>query len=250
MYSEEREKVLKVSSVFNGKKKPGFKRYRQLYYGKSSLCHVLWAEFVFGAFGAVPGALGLFLRSKFYKPLFKNMGKGVLIGRNVTFRHPNKIELGRNVVIDDYCVVDAKGRDNSGIVIEDNVFVGRNTIVYCKNGDIRIGAHCSISSLCTIFSCNKLTMGPGTMVGGYCYILSGGEYDYDNRDVAFADQSGSTSKGELTIGRNCWLGARSTILDGASLGEHCVIGAGAVVTRPVAPDSLAVGVPAKVVKSI
>ena len=58
------------------------------------------------------------------------------------------------------------------------------------------------------------------------------------------------TKGELTIGNNCWLGARVTVLDAASIGDHSVIGAGAVVAKPIPGDSLAVGVPARVVKSI
>jgi len=68
--------------------------------------------------------------------------------------------------------------------------------------------------------------------------------------VRFCDQSGMKTKGELVVGENCWLGARVTVLDGASIGNHCVIGAGAVVTRPIPPDTLALGVPARIVKSL
>jgi acetyltransferase-like isoleucine patch superfamily enzyme len=50
-------------------------------------------------------------------------------------RHPHKI-IGDNVVIDDLCCLDAKGTDNRGITIGNGVFVGRNTILSCKNGDI------------------------------------------------------------------------------------------------------------------
>ena len=45
-------------------------------------------------------------------------------------------------------------------------------------------------------------------------------------------------------------GAHVTVVDGASVGDHCVVGAGAVVTKPLPPNSLAVGVPARVVRSI
>ncbi len=58
------------------------------------------------------------------------------------------------------------------------------------------------------------------------------------------------TKGPLVIGPNCWLGARVTVLDGANIGEHCVIGAGAVVTKPIPRDSLALGVPARAIKRI
>ena len=61
-----------------------------------------------------------------------------MFGVNVTLRHPHKIAIGDNVVIDDQCCLDAKGTDNRGIAIGNGVFVGRNTILSCKNGDIVI----------------------------------------------------------------------------------------------------------------
>ena len=49
---------------------------------------------------------------------------------------------------------------------------------------------------------------------------------------------------------NCWIGAKVTILDGVSIGEHCGIAAGAVVTRSVPPHSLVAGVPARVLRQL
>jgi len=241
---------VKVKAVFQGEEKPGFKRYRELYYGKTSLWYMLKAEFLITMIGSTAGALGLFLRSKLYPGLFGSVGRNLYIGRNVAFRHPKKIRFGKNVIIDDNCLVDAKGESNDGIIIDDNVYIGRNSIVYCKNGNIRLRQGVNISSNCTVFSSNKLTIEEGTIIGAYSYILSGGEYDYTDRETKFADQTGMKTKGELVIGRNCWIGARVTILDGASIGEHCVIGAGAVVTKPVPANSLAIGIPARVTKSI
>jgi acetyltransferase-like isoleucine patch superfamily enzyme len=181
--------------------------------------------------------------------MFREVGAKVVFGQNVTIRHPHKIRIGNRVIIDDHCVIDAKGNSNDGIVIEDDVYIGRNTIVYCKNGDIRLGQRVNISSNCEVFSSNRLAIGEGTVMGAYSYLLSGGEYDYTD-PTPFAQQSGTGSKGELTIGSNCWISARVTVLDGACIGDHCVVGAGAVVTKPLPPNSLAVGTPARVVKSI
>ncbi len=63
----------------------------------------------------VPGALGLFLRSKLYPLILGSVGRNVVFGVNVTLRHPHKIHIGDNVVIDDQCCLDAKGTDNRGI---------------------------------------------------------------------------------------------------------------------------------------
>lgn len=250
VFDMESKENVKVKTALQGKSQPGFSKYRELYYGRTSLGYALKAELITALIGPMPGALGLFLRQKFYPGLFKEAGRNILIGRNVTFRHPKKIRLGSNVIIDDNCVVDAKGEGNHGITIDDNVYIGRNTIVYCKNGSIHLKRGVNISSNCTVFSSNKLIIEEDTMIGAYSYMLSGGEYDYTDTETKFADQSGMKTRGELIIGGNCWIGARVTILDGACIGEHCVIGAGAVVTAPISPDSLAVGVPARVIKSI
>jgi acetyltransferase-like isoleucine patch superfamily enzyme len=87
------------------------------------------------------------------------------------------------------------------------------------------------------------------MIGAYCHFLSGGTYDYAD-PTPFADQSGAVTRGPLTVGADCWFGSRVTLVDGASVGERCVLGAGAVVTRPIPARSLAVGIPARVVRSI
>ena len=172
----------------------------------------------------------------------------MVFGRNVTLRHPHKIVLGDGVVLDDNCVVDAKGADNQGIILRDRVYVGRNTIIYCKNGDIEIGENVSLSANCVVFSSNKLVMKKNSVVAAFAYLLSGGEYDLDD-PTPLALQKGTCTQGPLEIGEDCWIGAGAKVLDGASLGDRVALGAGAVATRPVPANSIAVGVPARVIKS-
>ena len=240
---------MKFNTVVGDKRKSSFRRYRDLYYGDALLLEVLHVELALMLANSLHGALGLWLRSKLYRTLFASVGRGVVFGRNLTVRHPQKIRIGKDVIIDDNVVLDAKGEDNLGLTIGDRVYIGRQTIVYCKNGDITLQDRVNISSNCQVFSANHLTIGEGTVVGAFTYLLSGGEYDYASR-VPFCEQGGKPSKGDLNIGRNCWIGAHVVVTDAASIGEHCVIGAGAVVTKPIPPNSLAAGVPAKVVKSI
>jgi acetyltransferase-like isoleucine patch superfamily enzyme len=240
---------MKVNSVVKEAGKSAFAKYREVYYGTAPLLEVIHVEAAILIANSVPGALGLWLRSKLYRTVFASCGSGVVFGRHLTLRHPHKIRLGRNVIIDDNVVLDAKGEDNHGITIGDNVYIGRNTIVYCKNGDIALEKGVNLSSNCQMFSAHNLTVGAGTVVGAFSYFLSGGEYDMAS-PVPFAEQGIHPAKGDLTIGRNCWIGAHVTIVDGASVGEHCVVGAGAVVTQPLPADSVAVGVPAKVIRSL
>ncbi len=54
----------------------------------------------------------------------------------------------------------------------------------------------------------------------------------------------------VTIGEECWIGGHSTICPGVTIGDRAVIGAGSVVTKDIPADSLAVGNPAKVIRTL
>ena len=206
-------------------------------------------ELVQLAVSGVPGALGYALRGALYPKFLGACGRKVLFGRHLTLRHPSKIRLGAKVVLDDRATLDAKGADNRGIELGDGVFVGRNTTIYCKNGDVRLEDRASLSANCIVFSSNDLSIGRGTMVGSFSYLLSGGEYDYAS-PLPYCEQSGMVTRGPLRVGSDCWLGAHVTVLDAASIGDGSVVAAGAVVTSPVPAHSLAMGVPARVRKSV
>jgi acetyltransferase-like isoleucine patch superfamily enzyme len=214
------------------------------------LPRLLLAELIVMLCGSLQGALGLFLRSRLYPLMFPRIGRHVVFGRNLTVRHPQRIRIGSHVILDDNCVIDAKGVDNRGIVIGDHVYIGRNTIIYCKNGNITIGEKVNISSNCQFVSSNDLTIGRDTVIGAYSYLLSGGGYDYAPGAPPFSSQTGYLTAGPLVIGENCWLGAGVTVLDAASLGSHCVVAAGAVVTKPAPDHSILGGVPARLIKTI
>jgi acetyltransferase-like isoleucine patch superfamily enzyme len=246
---QENKSGTKVAAVMMQAKRGGWKAYRALVYGDQSLSRVCWWELLNLAVSGLGGAPGLFARSKLYPPLFGESGLKTVYGRNCVFRHTQKIRLGSGVIIDDNCLVDAKGESNRGITLGDRVYIGRNSSVYCKNGDILLADGVNISSSCTIMSSNRVEIGQGTVIGAYSYILSGGEYDY-NSAVPFAEQTGTRSLGPLTIGKNCWLGARVTVLDGVNIGEHCVVGAGSLVTKSIPPNCLAVGSPARVIRQL
>jgi acetyltransferase-like isoleucine patch superfamily enzyme len=244
------EQMLKVKNVSDTSHGSPFARYRELYYGDMSPAKALYGELVTLLFSGTAGALGLAARGLLYRPLFAEIGKGVVIGRNVTIRHPHRIRLGRGVILDDNTVVDAKGVDNRGITIGEGVYVGRNTILYTKNGNLAIGDHVNISSNCQFVSSNDMTVGPWTVIGAYTYLLSGGGYDHGPAAARFSEQNGYLTHGPLTIGANCWLGAGVVILDAASVGEHCVVAAGAVVTKPVPPNTIVGGVPAQPIRTL
>jgi acetyltransferase-like isoleucine patch superfamily enzyme len=159
-------------------------------------------------------------------------------------RHPGKIRIGSDVVIDDNCLLDAKGGTNRGITIGDGVFIGRNTILSCKDGDISVEDGANIGFNCEVFSASQVRIGRQTLLAAYCYVI-GGDHDFSDPSEAVLAQS-RVSRG-VTIGEGAWLGAGAKILDGVTIGDRAVIGAGAVVRESVPPGAIAVGIPARVI---
>ncbi|HEY6548065.1 MAG TPA: DapH/DapD/GlmU-related protein, partial [Vicinamibacteria bacterium] len=80
----------------------------------------------------------------------------------------------------------------------------------------------------------------------YTYLVGGG-HEFERGDLAVLEQA-RTSRG-ITVGDNVWLGAGARVLDGVTLGRSVVVGAGAVVTSDLPDGSVAVGVPARVVRT-
>jgi acetyltransferase-like isoleucine patch superfamily enzyme len=226
---------------------PQWKRYAALMVGKDSFWELLKYELIIFVCGGLGGAVGLLLRKKLYPYLLGKSGKNLVIGKNVTLRHAHKIHLGDNIIIDDNCVLDAKGGANKGIFIGNNVFVGRNTIIYTKDGDIYIGDAVNISVNCDIYSKQRVEIGKNTMIAAYTYIMCGGQYNYHNREP-FAQQS-SQSKGPTIIGESCWLGTKAVVTDNVKIGSGAVIGAGAIVNSDIPTNVIAVGTPARISKN-
>lgn len=223
-------------------------KYKALIIGRSDTWSLIKYELIILLCSWVPGVLGLFLRSKLYPLLLGGVGRGVVFGQNVTLRHPHKIFIGDNVVIDDNCMLDAKGADNSGIRIGSNVFVGRNSILSCKDGDIILEDGVNIGFNCELFSSSRLRVGANTLIAAYCYLVGGGNYDLTRADVTFAEQEGLETVGGIDIGHDSWLAADVKVLDGVTIGHGAVIGAGAVVRSNIPALAMAVGVPAKVLR--
>jgi len=221
-------------------------KYSALVVGRPGLGALFKYELVIMVAQARPGAFGLFARKLLYPALLGSCGRNVVFGQNVVLRHPHKIHIGSNVVIDDNCLLDAKGESNRGIRIGDGVFVGRNTILSCKNGDIELGDGANLGFNCEIFSASRVALGRNVLVAAYSYVI-GGDHDFSDPSKPVLEQR-RTSAG-VTIGDGVWMGAGAKILDGVTLGDGAVIGAGAVVRDDVPAAAIAVGIPARVVSS-
>jgi acetyltransferase-like isoleucine patch superfamily enzyme len=226
-------------------KKSKLEKYKELILGEASTWFLIKYELITLLVSWLPGALGLVLRSKLYPLLLGRVGRNVTFGINVVLRHPKKIRLGDNVVIDDNVVLDAKGQDNNGITIGDGVFVGRNTILSCKNGDIILDDNANLGFNCEIFSASRVRIGKNILMAAYVYLV-GGTHHFDRTDIPILYQERS-SQG-IEVDDNAWIGAHAVIFDGVRIGKECIIGAGAVVNRDIPDWQIAIGAPAKVLK--
>ena len=221
-------------------------KYVELVVGRPGLGALLKYELIVMFAQSWPGALGLAIRKALYPMLLGSCGRNVIFGQHVVLRHPHKIHIGSNVVIDDNCLVDAKGDANRGIRIGDGVFIGRNTILSCKNGDIELGDGVNIGFNCEVFSASRVTIGRSVLMAAYSYVI-GGDHDFSDPSKAVLDQARRSAG--VAIGDGVWMGAGAKILDGVTIGEGAVIGAGAVVRESVPASAIAVGIPARIVAS-
>jgi len=220
-------------------------KYRELFVGRPGAWALIKYELAMGLASWIPGAVGLLLRSKLYPLILGSVGANVVFGTGVTLRHPHKIHIGDNVVIDDLCCLDAKGTSNMGIQIGSGVFVGRNTILSCKNGDIIIDDRANIGFNCEIFSASRVRVGQDTLMAAYTYLV-GGDHLYDRTDIPVLQQ-GRTARG-IEVGDGVWLGAHVVVTDGSMVGRDAIVGAGAVVVGDIPDFAVAAGIPAKVMR--
>lgn len=203
---------------------------------------------VTGLFGDLPAiALGPKFRKLIYRSILANMGKSVYIQNGVEFLGASNIELGSGVHLFKGVRIDALGDQNNKITLEEGVSIERNVdIGALDNTQIHIDKG-------TFIGVGACIAGPGNVkIGKRCLIAAHSGIFANNHTYAdplkyIADQ-GVTCKG-ITIEDDCWLGHAVTVIDGVTIGKGSVIGAGAVVTKDIPPYSIAVGTPARVIKT-
>ena len=117
--------------------------------------------------------------------------------------------------------------------------------------EIIIGNDCNIGEYCHITAIRRITIGDGLLTGRFVYIGDNahGSLSWEEADTPSAKRY-LKSKGEIMIGRNVWICDKVTILGGITIGDNVIIGANSVVTHDIPANSIAVGMPAKVVKQL
>lgn len=158
---------------------------------------------------------------RLFQPFYLKRGKGSVIYRSVRKDLPpfNKFRLGKYSIIEDYsCLNNAVGN----IIIGDYCRIGlSNTVI----GPITIGNRVNISQN---------------------VVLIGLDHSYQDITKGIIEQGVTTSP--IIIGDDTIIGANTVILPGVTIGKHCFIGAGCVVTKDIPDYCVTVGNPAKIIK--
>ena len=156
-------------------------------------------------------------------PLYQHRGKNSVIHRSARMDTPpyRKFSLGDYSVVESFaCINNAVG----DVIIGNHTRVGlHNTII----GPVKIGNNVNLAQGITVTALN---------------------HNFSDSNKQIDEQGVSTNP--VTIEDDVWIGANAVVLPGVKIGNHCVVAAGAVVTKDVPPHSLVAGVPAKVIKQI
>ncbi len=174
------------------------------------------------------------------------IGKGVKISGKYSY-----LKTGKNCKIENNSIIQTIS--NNGIVFGDNVTIGQGTLIRPSglyNGEIgdglSIGSYSSIGVESYIGCSGQIIIGNYVMIGPKITIIAE-NHKHDRKDIPMLLQ-GVIRKG-VTIEDDVWIGANVTILDGIKIGKGSIIGAGSIVTKDIPQYVIAVGCPARVIKS-
>ncbi|MFO1492096.1 MAG: acyltransferase [Kiritimatiellia bacterium] len=128
---------------------------------------------------------------------------------------------------------DDRFKDWKPPVIEHGKPTAYNWVVQYPEG-LTLGSHTDIGAFTYINARHGVTLGDEVQIGSHCSIYS----------VSTIDDK----RGPVTLGRNARVGAHSVIMPGVTIGENAVVGAMSFVNADIPPDTVACGVPARVVR--
>lgn len=164
---------------------------------------------------------------------------------------------GKHTKISYPCYLQGKGQKK--IEIGDFSHIQNNCILACwtehngknYNPSIIIGDNCNIGSYSQITTCNRIVIGNGVLMGRYVLITdnSHGGLSYEESSIRPSMRE-LTSKGEVIIGNNTWIGERAVILPGVHIGDNVIIGANSVVTKDVPDNCIVTGYSSRIVRKL
>lgn len=167
------------------------------------------------------------------------------IESDAVIHHPD-LRLGKHCFIGSHVVIfERKG--GGYIQLDDRVQINRGSILETGlGGHIRVGKHASIHPSCFLYAyLAPITIGSGVMLAPNCALYS---YDHNLSPEKPIRMQALSTKGEIVVGDEAWLGFGTIVLSGVKIGNGAAIAAGSVVVNDIPENAIAVGNPARVVK--
>lgn len=179
-----------------------------------------------------------------FNSTWKLRGRPYILKRNFLQRllHPN--ETKSTLVIGNYFSCNNSLESNSVGIFQPCFFN-----IFKPGSQILIGDNVGISGS-TINASKSITIGDNTIIGSGCLITDTDSHPISAEKRLCKDYYKYTSCKEIKIGKNVFVGARSIIMKGVTIGDGAVIGAGSVVTKDVPENTIVAGNPARIIKKI
>ena len=185
----------------------------------------VWGLLVFWRFSSQ-----LIFEKLFYVPIFKarceRCGTGLSVQNSIPWVEGHlKIRIGNNVVLDANVLTSGRVEESPTLTIGDGTYVGHKVAINVGKS-VTIGNKCLIAPGCLITDNDAHPINPNRRL---------------NNETVTAD-----AIKQIVIEDNVWIGTRAIILKGVTIGTGAIVGAQAVVTRNVPPNSIVMGNPSKV----
>lgn len=202
--------------------------------------------------GKIPSSVVLYFCINKLFDLFRGvvrLHRCVFLAKGVIIKCKKQITWGRNIRCERNVTIDALS--SFGIIFGNNCSIGQNTRIECTGSllflgkGFKCGENCGLGTDSFYGCAGGIEIGNDVIVGNYVSMHSE-NHNFDALSCPIRLQ-GVNHKG-IKIGNDCWIGAKVTILDGAEIGDGCVIAAGAVVRGKFPNNVVIAGVPAKIVK--
>ena len=174
---------------------------------------------------AVPGRTGIAVRQRWLALTAGAVGSSLSVGRGCDLLGVGNMHFG------------------------DRVAIGAGCHLSARQGTLTIGSDTSLNTnVCLGADFGEIAIGRDVLIAMNVVMRSANHRFDQSPQVAIRSQGHVGAP--IVIGDDVWIGANAVITAGVRVGNHCVIGAGSVVTGDIPDNSIAVGVPARVVRGV
>lgn len=185
------------------------------------------------------------LRHSYWGHRLGLLGSQADIQSGVHFEYPERIKIGDQCRISRHALLRANTETETAIRLGSGVSVKENTLINTNQGEVVIGDDCWLGPYSLIYGNGGVVIGNHVMIASHC-VINTVSHHADRIDIPMSKQG--IHSAPVIIEDDVWIGIGAVILQGIRLGQGCIVGAGAVVTRDVEPGTVVAGIPARAIR--